>query len=132
MVWLVITLLLVFPKLDRVASTDEYQPLLPHESWPFPRELAHPNQSSISNESESERGLKPPLRIQRVALTRNESLTRGFDPPLPRIYHGDPASIGHIPFIVSIYWCGGHVLILSACFWPFYLKVHDDNRHAPC
>ena len=102
MKWVILALFLMFYKLGRISSS---QASSNHE-------LVHHSDSGdvhnniFNNSSDHLRGLKPEIRLNRVALTLNESLTRNVEYPSLRVYNGDPATVGYIPFIVSSYLHG--------------------------
>ncbi|XP_063685501.1 uncharacterized protein LOC134819480 isoform X2 [Bolinopsis microptera] len=114
MKWVILALFLIFSKLGRISSSQasSNHELVHHSD----SEDVHNNIFNTS--SDHLRGLKPEIRLNRVALTLNQSLTRNVDYPSVRVYNGDPATVGHIPFIVRIYtyksgyryMCGGSIL----------------------
>ena len=101
----VIAILLIFSKIERVSSVDAQN----HETSSNElRGLDHHSnftdvRGNISDDIflDHDRGRQPDFRIHRVALTLDESLARGVEQPSLRIYNGDPAILGKIPFIVS-------------------------------
>ena len=101
---LVIALLLTFYKIPDVTSSPSQEP-----------SFLNPPLSPRVNSSEEETvpGRRAQFRMHGVSLTLDESLSRKIErEALVRVYNGDDAWLGHIPFIVGIVV---YTSIISTC-----------------
>jgi hypothetical protein len=95
--WLAILLILALQKFDGVSSTSANQTFSSDDSFDARRS----NISANVSISDIKKGLKPQFKMHRDDLSVDQILTRRIDLPTLRVYNGDPATLGKIPFIVS-------------------------------